>query len=141
MGGKSEKKSKEFSEDMGVGVVGHSRTNHCKTGEVLSSEFNEDQGGAYYDHSRYDHATYGGTTNFEEILKIIFPETKGSPATETQTRDAMHVATHKKYDRDYFVTKDKAILRKHDELKEKFGITVFNPKDCVKELQRKGIQL
>ncbi len=51
----------------------------------------------------------------------------------------MHVATHKKYDRDYFVTKDKAILRKHEELKEKFGIIVLNPKKCVQELLCKGI--
>lgn len=102
----------------------------------MSSEFHEDQGGAYYGHSRYGHAAYGGTPHFEEILKIIFPATKGSPATKQQIRDAMHVATHKQYGRDYFVTKDGAILRAKEILKERFGIQVMNPADCVKELKK-----
>lgn len=32
MGGKSEKKSKDFKEDMGDAVVGHSRLDHAKVG-------------------------------------------------------------------------------------------------------------
>lgn len=105
--------------------------------EILSAEFKEDKGGAYYNHSRYGHSTYGGTPHFDDILKIIFPETKGCPATKTQIRDAMHVATHRKYCRNYFVTKDRGILRKNKELKEKFGITVLSPKECVAELKQK----
>jgi len=107
----------------------------------MSSEFKEDVGGAYYDHSRYGHATYEGTPNVEEILKIIFPETKGCPATRTQFRDAMHVATHKKYGRDFFVTKDNGILQKNKELKEKYGIIVLNPHECVEQLRKMGTKL
>ncbi len=32
MGGKSKKKSKEFKEDQGTGVIGHSRIGHSKVG-------------------------------------------------------------------------------------------------------------
>jgi len=102
---------------------------------LVSSEFQEDIGEAVYDNSRYDHATYGGTSNFKDILIIIFPETKGCPPTKQQLRDAMHVATHKKYGRDYFVTKDKAILRAKEKL-EKIGIKVLHPHECVEELKK-----
>ncbi len=106
----------------------------------MSSEFSEDKGEAYYDHSRYGHSTYGGgDSHLDEILIIIFPETKGCPPTRTQFRDAMHVETHRKYGRDYFVTKDGGILYKKNELKEKFGITVLSPKECLEELKSKGI--
>lgn len=102
----------------------------------MSSEFKEDIGGGYYEHSRYDHAIYGGASDFKEILQVIFPETKGCAPTKQQIRDAMHVATHKNYGRDYFVTKDKAILQAKEKLKEKFGILVMNPADCVKDLKK-----
>ena len=101
----------------------------------MSSEFQEDIGEAVYDNSRYDHATYGGISNFKDILSIIFPETKGCSATKQQIRDAMHVATHKKHGRDYFVTKDKAILRAKEKL-EKIGIKVLDPHECVEELKK-----
>jgi len=75
----------------------------------------------------------------DEILKIIFPETKGCTPTKQQFRDAMHVETHRQYGRDYFVTKDGGILKKNKELKENFGITVLSPKECVDELKQKNI--
>lgn len=99
-----------------------------------SSEFNEDVGDGVYDNSIYDHATYGENSDYKEILRIIFPETKGCSPTKQQIRDAMHVATHKKYDRNYFVTKDGAILRAKNEL-EKLGIKVRHPHECVEELK------
>ena len=101
----------------------------------ISFESKEDIGEAVYDNSRYDHATYGGTSNYQDILSIIFPETKGCSPTRQQIRDAMHVATHKKYGRDYFVTKDKAILRAKEKL-EKIGIKVVHPHECVEELKK-----
>ena len=68
---------------------------------MMSAEFKEDKGGAYYGHSRYGHATYDGTPDFEEILLVVFPETKGQKPTKNQTRDAMSLATHRKYGRGY----------------------------------------
>ena len=102
-----------------------------------SKEFSEDMGSGYYDNSRYGHCTYGKDPNFEDILKIVFPETVGPNATKTQNRDSMHLATHTKYERDCFVTKDKGILRKKEELKKAYGINIKNPKECIDELKSK----
>ena len=51
------------------------------------------------------------------------------------TRDAMHLATHLMYKRDFFVTRDEHhIIRMRKELEEKFGIIAVTPEECLTRL-------
>ncbi len=101
----SKEKSKDVPEDLGVGRIGHSRTDHAVTGD-------------------------GDDLLFENLMKIVFPETKGEPPTTQKTRDVMALTTHKQKDREIFVTKDKAICRAKEKLEEQYGIKVMSPTEC-----------
>lgn len=104
-----------------------------------SSAFDEDMGVAVIGSSRIGHAVIGGGDSQNEHDKmrlLLFPETKGRPPTENQTRDVMHLVTHKNHSRDIFVTKDNDFLSKKERLKNEYSIIVMNPKDCLDHIQK-----
>jgi hypothetical protein len=73
----------------------------------------------------------------EEIRDTLFPGF-GQMSEESQgraTRDAMHLATHRMYKRNLFVTRDEHhIIKARKELEEKFGIIVLTPEECLGRL-------
>jgi len=107
---KFRRKSQEYREDIGVFVVGHSRAGHMIIGE--------------------------GHTH-EEMLKLMFPQYRNVNEKEKRKafRDVMHLATHHTHKRDFFVSEDEHFIRKRDELKKRFGVTILTPKECVEELE------
>ena len=86
MSDSSKEKSKDVPEDIGVGRIGH---------------------------SRIDHVIIGGEDDslFENIMKVVFPETTGEPPTQNKIRDVMALVVHTQKGREIFVTKDGAICR------------------------------
>ena len=108
----SKKKSKGIPEDMGVGRVGHSRIGHAVVGG-------------------------GNDSLFENIMKVVFPETKGEPPNKNKIRDVMALTTHAQKKRNVFVTKDGAICRAKKSLKCQFDITVMSPLECVEHICKK----
>lgn len=95
----------------------------------------------YLDESRLGHAVLG--TEHEDgevraIARILKPkaETYGS----NDFRDARHLATARKYGCLAFVTTDKNIIKRADELLEAFQLRVLTPEEAlqlVKELVRR----
>ena len=109
----SRQKSSTFKEDIGVAVIGHSRIGHAKIGGGEDQSF------------------------FEQMLQFLFPETKGQRPTRNQTRDTMHIITHRDNGRDHYITSDGDFLTKKDQLKTNYAISVMTPKECVDYLKNK----
>ena len=108
----SKEKSKDIPEDMGVGRVCHSRIGHAITG-------GEDD------------------SLYKNIMNVVFPETKGEPPKRNKIRDVMALTVHTEKKRTVFVTKDGAICRAKESLKNQFGITVMSPPECVEYILQK----
>lgn len=103
-------KSTSLKEDIGSAVIGHSRIGHTRIAD--------DEDAALYD----------------EIANAVF----GAPLRRLygrQVRDVMMVATHRRHTRDILVTLDKGLRRKAGQLKERFGVIVMSPDDCVRRAQ------
>lgn len=102
-------------------------------GREHSKDIPEDLGMGICDNSRIEHCVIGGDEDdviHKNIMLILFPETKGEEPNNNKIRDVMHLTTHKKHNRDIFVTNDDDFLRNHNELK-KLDIIVMNPEQCV----------
>ena len=50
----------------------------------------------------------------------------------------MHLQTHKKHNRDIFVTNDGDFITKKEELKSEFGIIIMTPQECVQHIIEKN---
>jgi hypothetical protein len=104
-----------------------------------SSQYQEDMGEAYYGDSRYGHALYGPLKNYplETVKQILFPNFNKltEEGKERARRDAMHLATHYMYKRDFFITTDNHFLKNRDALKSKLSIVILRPDECVSRLR------
>lgn len=99
-----------------------------------SANFEEDLGFGIVDHSRIGFTRIGGDETksfFDMLLHLVFPETKGQTATKNQIRDIMHIIVHRDHNRDYFVTKDNDFINKSEILDKDYKIVVVTPKRCV----------
>jgi hypothetical protein len=87
-----------------------------------------------WDVSKWDEDVFAGETSgrlSEEIQQILSPGlTPDSPRYSNRINDIDHLTGHVLDKRDIFVTDDKGILRKRDQLKG-LGILVMSPTQCV----------
>lgn len=107
-------------------------------GLTKSSKYLEAFGPAVFDHSRWNHSVFASdqdAINFTQIIFCLFGKRKREEYRKQQIRDAMHLTTAAKYGANYFLTKDKKILAKSQQLKQLTGVTVCSPKDCLAELK------
>ncbi len=98
-----------------------------------ASNLPEDIGIGVIDHSRVGHARVAGEEDVklqDEIINVLFQKTRHQLTTQ-QLRDAMHLHTHVMHHRDFFVTRDKHILSRKEELHKKFGINTGTPEECL----------
>jgi hypothetical protein len=108
---------------------------------LKSEKFPEDMGLGVYGYSRYGHARYPGPETdypFEKIRDTLFPDLgqMNKKSKDRAIRDAMHLATHRMYKRQFFVTRDERhIINNRKELEEKFGIIVLTPEECLARLR------
>jgi len=72
---------------------------------------------------------------WEEVKRIVFPGlTSGSGKVLNKLADIDHLVGHKLAQRDIFVTDDGGILRSHEQLKQRPGILVLSPADCLRSV-------
>jgi len=116
-GGARLEKSSRLKEDLGVGVVDHSRLGHF----VVGGE--------------------GVDYPLDELRKILFPnfDKLTEKSRKRAIKDAMHLATHHMRKRDFFVTMDNHFMKARDELKKKFNMVILTPKECAEELRKMGL--
>jgi type I restriction-modification system DNA methylase subunit len=109
------------------------KTNYGEKRRHKASRLPEDIGVCVLDHSRLDHTRLAGEEDAklqDEIIKVLFQKTRHHLTTR-QLRDAMHLHTHVMHQRDIFVTMDKYILGRKEELHKKFGINAGTPEECL----------
>ena len=107
-----------------------------------SSRYREDVGVGAYGHSRRHHAVYGEANDLnyprDEMLRMLFPRFEYLTNEDEKSRairDAMHLATHYMHRRDFFVTLDtRHFIAHRDALKERFGLVILTPEECVSQL-------
>lgn len=100
-----------FSE--GPAVVGYSRLGSC----IVSSD--EDD------------------RRMARVLEILFRKKPRAKYTSNEIRDAMHISTAIRYGGTYFVTLDKKVLKKAEEIKNEFQITLANPEECLRQVNER----
>lgn len=103
-----------------------------------SKNYHEDIGPGVWGHSRWGHFTWGSKENgnqLDEIKNILFHRI--NKLNDKQLRDCLHLRTHFKYKRDYFITSDRShILNKKESLEKNLKIIVISPKEfCEKILK------
>ena len=109
-------KSSRYQEDVGVGAYGHSRRHHAVYGEASDPDYPRD-----------------------EMLRMLFPRFEYLTNEDEKSRairDAMHLATHHMHKRDFFVTNDKHFKSARDALRERFGVLILTPNECVSRLSK-----
>ncbi len=71
----------------------------------------------------------------EELMNLVFPGANPkNPRHKNRLADIDHLMGHKLSDRDVFVTNDKGILSRQEELRHRFGIRVMAATDVVDSL-------
>jgi len=110
-------KSQSLPEDIGPLVIGHSRIGHTRlAGESTQAEL-------------------------DELTKLLLGRSFRQVARNGETRsvrDVMHLYTHIRHGRDYFVTKDRLFLEKQDAIREQYGTRVGSPAECLEFLEERA---
>lgn len=103
--------SRWFFESMGPMILGHSRCDSSVMGSVEDDE------------------------RLSNVLEVLHPATSQGSLKENDIRDGMHLATALRYGAQYFVTRDKGILNKGEELAKRFGLVVLPPSDAKVQVE------
>lgn len=70
------------------------------------------------------------------LQKLLFPNLgQNNSRFRNKISDVDHLMGHIVNKRDFFVTTDKDFLTKREILKEKFGVKILTPQECLKELK------
>lgn len=104
-----------------------------------SDQYIESFGSAILGHSRLGHSVIGSDAdekNFSVVLNILFGERSRSSYTKQEIRDAMHVMTAIRYGGIYFITYDKKLLEKSNDLFRRFNSTIIStPETCLTKVK------
>lgn len=117
-------RTKRFGEDLGV--------------HDPSLWFFESMGPMVLGHSRCDSSVFGSVEDDErisDVLAVLHPARSRGSLSENDIRDGMHLATTLRYGARLFVTRDKGILKKTDELATKFELMVLTPKEARAQVE------
>ncbi len=77
------------------------------------------------------------TRMFRNLRDLIFPGAVPSNAKEpNRLRDIGHLLAHRRAGRDIFLTGDKAILGRKEQLRERYGIVAMHPEELLEQLRR-----
>lgn len=109
-----------------------------------SSGFIESLEPAVWGQSRWGHSTWTSPKESQRLDLVVTcllgpdPERRASAKfIEHQRMDALHLFTAGKHGGHYFVTREKAILRKADEIKSLCGgLLPCSPEDCLAALKK-----
>jgi hypothetical protein len=94
----------------------------------------ESLGALVLDNSRVDSAVIGtdrDRADFRDAFSILHPNLAVADACDNDIRDAMHVCGAARYGADFFVTRDKGILRKSGQLLERFAASAGDPETVL----------
>ncbi|MEV7215040.1 hypothetical protein AB0O31_18350 [Kitasatospora cineracea] len=82
------------------------------------------------DDSRLDHAVLGSDEDdarIRTVFSILFPSSSWETVRRNSRRDAMHVATTARYGGHAFVTNERGLLNKDEQIAAALGIRLWSP--------------
>lgn len=72
----------------------------------------------------------------EEVQSVLFPNlSKSDKRYSNKINDIDHIVGHLSNDRDIFVTDDGGVWRKRKQLRQKVGVTIMRPSECLKFIE------
>lgn len=119
------------------------RKNGYPEGQKKSMNYIESYGPAVLGLSRVGSSIVGSEAadnSLGRMLEILWGKKMRSSYSSSEMGDAMHISTSARYGGTYFVTNERALLMKSDEIKAEFGIIVCNPEGCL-EMVKARIKL
>ncbi|MEQ1773856.1 MAG: hypothetical protein ABL891_08740 [Burkholderiales bacterium] len=121
------------------------RFDHTKLGEarrLKASRLPQARSGFMVGHSKVGGPDVVGGPNVyahvDAIANVIAPMKAWQDIESNTQRDILHLAAHRTYDWDIFITEDKGILRRSPEL-ALLGIRVMSPQSALDHLVQVGI--
>lgn len=97
-------------------------------------------GPAVLGHSRLGSSIVGSEEDdrrLGRVLEILFGRKPRPQYSKNEIRDAMHIATAIRYGGTYFVTKDRALLKKSQQIKNEFQIVIDTPEECFIQVKER----
>ena len=101
---------------------------------LASIKFLELHGPAVLDNSRLNHSVVASDDDvqrFNRIKEIVGSRSRLERRAKHDLRDAMHISTSIRYCYDGFITRDKRLLRLHDQFLREFGFRIMNVQGAV----------
>ena len=87
--------------------------------------------------SRWDSSVFGSSEDqarLDTVFAILFPGAERTSTRGNNVRDAMHISTAIRYGAFGFVTRDRKLLNKFQQIADRFqGFRVWPPEDAVAE--------
>ncbi|WP_405011677.1 hypothetical protein [Kitasatospora sp. NBC_01539] len=102
--------------------------------EEEAADFPEAFGPFVFDNSRLDASVFASEEDGQRIqdaFAILFPSASWETVRKNSRRDAMHVATAARYGGHAFVTNEKDLLKKDEQIAAALGIRIWSPKDAL----------
>ncbi|WP_345040402.1 hypothetical protein [Streptomyces sannanensis] len=105
-----------------------------------SASYAESFGPLVLDHSRLDHCVLGSdddATRNDQVFAALFPGADRATCRKNHIRDAMHAATAIRYGGRAFITHERKLRNKSDQIAELFhGFRIWSPDDALAEASR-----
>jgi hypothetical protein len=109
-------------------------------GQRKAMNYIESYGPAVIGYSRLGFSTVGNDADDKRhgrILEILWGKKIRSAYSKSEMGDAMHIATAARYGGTYFITNEKKLLIKSEEIKTEFNIEISTPEDCVEKVKKR----
>lgn len=102
-----------------------------------SAEYPEALGPMVWGHSRWGSAVWGSDEDrvrIDDVFAVLFPNADRTTARRNHIRDAMHVSTAIRYGGLGFVTRERRLLNKAQQMAERFGgFRMWSPEQALHE--------
>ncbi|MFD5254714.1 hypothetical protein ACFWM5_17970 [Streptomyces bobili] len=103
-----------------------------------SASYAESFGPMVLDHSRLDHCVLGSDEDIARndlVFSTLFPGADRATCRKNHIRDAMHVATAIRYGGRAFITHERKLLNKSDQIAALFqGFRIWSPTEALREV-------
>src|SRR4030043_2027128 len=106
-------------------------------GQRKSMQYVESFGPGVVDHSRVGSSIVGDADDdirLTRVLTLLWGQKRRNEYTKEEIRDAMHISTAVRYGGTYFVTTEKGLLKKAEVVGKEFGIKLRDPERGLHEV-------
>ena len=114
------------------------RASKLKREDLLaeSGRLAESLGGVYLEVGGCVSGSSQSQRDFEDAFQMLHPGSNKLPRRGNDIRDAMHITCAARYSAQFFVTRDKGILKRAPQIRERFGLDVADPEQTLLHVEQ-----